>query len=181
MALRTLINGQAYSFVDVTFSISELIAVPGFNGVPIKSISYNLNQTKTMNYENSKFPTSVSYSKVESTGSVTFTLDSAEMLRDAIFDAGVSERSIVACPATDITLKFFNKGKANTTTLYNVCFTTENMTGSEGDDTLAVTCDFICSHIGFGPKGGSSDITELVLGASKQVISFGGKDNQSPV
>lgn len=179
MTPTTLINGQAYSFVDVTFDILNITESTGFKGVPIKAISYNVGQQKTMNYENSKYPTSVSYGKITSTGSLTLTLDSAEILRDAIFSNGVRERSIVGCPSTDITLTFSNKGKLNTTTLHNVCFITENMSGTEGDDTLSVTCDFICSFIDFG---GLSTIGTFVTLANDGVDTvFNNGDNQGIV
>lgn len=150
MIPNTLINGQAYSFVDVSFDIIGVTELSGFNGIPIKSISYNASQQKSINYENSKYGTSVSYGKMTFTGSLGLTLDSCELLRDAIFSLGVRERSIVACPPCNIILTFSNKGKINVTTLHNVIFTTENMSGSEGDDTIGITCDFICPFIDFG-------------------------------
>lgn len=175
MKPTTLINGQAYSFVDVTFDIVGLTNLANFNGTPIKSISYNSEQQKAMNYENSKFATSLSYGKMTFSGNVTFTLDSAEMLRDAIFLATVRERSIVACPPCEINITFSNRGKLNTTTLHNVVFTTENMSASEGDDTIQVTCDFICSYIDFGGIRGKVELATL---ANNLADSINSEDNQ---
>lgn len=172
----TLINGQAYSFVDVTFDFGGLIAVPGFNGVPIKSISYNVNQQTTANYENSKYTTSYSYGKMTYTGSVTFTSDSAELMRDAIYLLGVRERSIAACPAANLTLTFSNRGKINTTTIHNLKFTTENLSASEGDDTLQVTCDFIASFVDFGGISATTSVIATVINGGLDVINQG--DNQ---
>lgn len=151
MLVKTLVNGIAYSFVDITVRIAGIGApLVGFEGLPIKSISYNAQQQKTGNLENSKYITSYSYSHLTYTGNIGLTADAAEQLRDQIFALGLTERSICAMPALDITITLAVKGKANTTTLKNLVFTSENFTGSQGNDTLAVSCDFICSHIDFG-------------------------------
>ena len=176
MTPKTLINGQSYNFVDVTFDLGQLIAVTGFNGVPIKSISYDVSQAKSANYENSKYSTSYSYGKMTYQGTVEFTLDTAELLRDSIFSLGIRERSIVSMPATNITLTFSNKGKVNTTTIHNVIFLNEKMSAAEGDEQLKVTCDFLASFIDFGPVGGVSVIGTLAAG-SLDIIHAG--DNQN--
>ena len=148
---RTLINGIAYSFVDITISIPGLSDIlVGFNGLPIKSISYNATQQKSMNYENSKYATSISLGKLTYTGNIGLTADAAEQFRDAVFSNFVEQRSIMAIPAININITFSNKGKINVTSIKNVAFTTENLTGAEGNDTIAVSCDFIASHIEFG-------------------------------
>jgi len=175
----TLINGQAYSFCDVNFGVGGIDSLPGFVGIPIKSISYNVGQAKSMNYENSKYATSVSYSKMTYTGSVTFTLDTAELLRDSIFLLGIRERSIVAMPATNISLSFVNKGKANTTTLHNVIFTTENMSANEGDDQMVVTCDFLASFVDFGGESITTSVIGTVLGQAADILNAG--DNQGSI
>lgn len=175
MTQRTLINGQAYSFCDVIFDFGNLGTLPGFDGIPIKSITYNVSQQKTMNNENSKYATSVSYGKMTYNGSVTFTLDTAELFRDSIYKLGVRERSIVSCPAANITLTFINKGKVNVTTIHNVIFTTENFSASEGDDTLQVTCDYLASFVDFG---GMSTISVIgtIVNNSTDILNSG--DNQ---
>lgn len=147
---NTLINGIAYSFVDISISIGGLTPIVGFNGVPIKSISYNAVQQKSMNYENSKYATSISLGKLTYTGNIGLTADAAEQLRDSVFNVFQVERSICSMPAVDVTITFSVKGKINVTILKNVAFTTENLTGAEGNDTIAVSCDFIASHIEFG-------------------------------
>lgn len=151
MAQKTLINGQAYSFVDAQFSIGNIALGTGFLGLPIKSISYNADQQKSMNYENSKYPTSYSLNKITTSGSVSFTLDTMEVLRDAIFDIN-GTRSIKSLAPTDIVLTFINKGKTNVHTIKSAIFSTENYSGSEGDDTMQITCDFIAANIDFGDK-----------------------------
>jgi len=151
MKPKTLINGISYGFVDITFKISGLQApLIGFSGVPIKSISYNASQQKVANFENSKFATSYSFGKMTYTGNVGLTADAAEQLRDAVFALGVPERSITAMPALDVTITFSNRGKINQTVLSNVAFTSENLTGAEGNDVISVSSDFICSYIDYG-------------------------------
>lgn len=173
---NTLINGVAYSYVDMSILFEGLPAqyLDGFVGIPIQSIDYNATQQKTANYENSKYATAYSFGKVEFSGSITFSLDSFEFLRDQIFDATDSySRSILDLPPVDITISYSNKGKANTHTIKNVIFTTENTSGSEGDDIFTVSCDFIASFIQYG------DLTEVktatIATGVKEVISG---DNQ---
>lgn len=173
---KTLINGQAYSFVDTTVDFGGLSVNSSFNGLPIKSISYNVSQQKTMNFENSKYATSLSYGKMTYAGSLTLTLDTAELFRDSIFKLGVRERSIVACPASNLTIKFGNRGKVNATKLFNVVFLTENLSASEGDDTMQVTCDFICSFVDFGSTSLIKSVVGTIINDSLDSINSG--DNQ---
>lgn len=176
--LVTLINGQAYSFVDVSFDIAGITPIPGFNGCPIKSINYNASQQKTANYENSKYATSYSYGKMTFGGSVTFTLDAAELIRDIIYIPAIRERSLVAMPSASITLTFSVKGKINKTKIHNVVFLNENLSGSEGDDQFTVTCDFLASNITYGDIGGVGHLATLAEGAA-DIINFG--DNQGSI
>jgi hypothetical protein len=174
-AQKTLINGVAYSYVDLSISFEGTTVAAyadGFKGIPIQSIDYSSTQQKTANYENSKYPTSYSYGKVEFTGSVTFTLDSIEFLRDRIFELTAESRSILDLPTGDLTLTYANRGKANIHTLKNVAFTTENTSGSEGDDTFAVSCDFIASFIQYGDP---TNVKFIAIAAVKEIA---GSDNQ---
>lgn len=172
---NTLINGIAYSYVDMSITIEGLGPsqyVDGFVGIPIQSISYSANQQKTANYANSKYATSYSYGKVEFSGSISFTLDSMEYLRDKIFENFAESRSILDLPASTITITFSNKGKTNVHSIKNVIFTTENTDGSEGDDQFSVSCDFIASFINYG------DASTLGLGTVGAVIATASPDNQ---
>jgi len=172
---KTLINGQAYSYTDISFEIVGVDAVPGFNGIPIKSISYNSTQQKAMNYENSKYATSLSYSKKEYSGSVTFSLDSMELLRDAIFSIGVTSRSITDLPATNIKVTFSNKGKINVHTIQFAAFTSEIFSGSEGADQMEVSCDFIASYVDYSSKSSYSGVS-VALNTANTLLN--GDDNQ---
>lgn len=173
---NTLVNGIAYSYVDMNIQITGLSAAAyagGFTGFPIKSISYSSNQKKSANYENSKYATSYSFGKVEFSGTLTFTLDSLEFLRDAIYKLTANSRSILDLPPSDITITYSNKGKINIHTIKNVIFTTEGTSGSEGDDTFAVSCDFIASFINYGNP------SELGLAAvAPAITAVLGTDNQ---
>lgn len=171
----TLINGQAYNFVDVQFQINGVSGVPGFIGIPIKSISYKASQTKTALYENSKYATAYSYGKKEYSGTVTFTLDSMELLRDAIFALTASSRSITDLPATDVVITFVNKGKKNVHTIHMAAFTSEDFSGSEGDASMNVTCNFISPFIEYGDN--NAIVASLVLDAANTIIND--SDNQS--
>jgi hypothetical protein len=172
MKPNTLINGIAYSFVDITFTISGLQApLIGFSGIPIKSLSYNSSQQKTMNYENSKYATSVSFGKMTYTGNVGLTLDACEQLRDAVFALGSPERSLTAMPSLDASISYSVKGKKNETIIKNMMFINENMSGSEGNDTLAISADWIASYISFGAA-----LTPIAV--VQGVYDFIGSDNQ---
>lgn len=172
---KTLINGQAYSYTDISFEIVGVDAAPGFVGIPIKSISYNSAQQKAMNYENSKYATSLSYGKKEFSGSVTFSLDSMELLRDAIFALGVRSRSITDLPATNIKITFMNKGKLNVHTIQFAAFLNENLSGAEGADQMEVSCDFIASYINYGLTTSFSAVS-VSLDATNVLLN--GNDNQ---
>lgn len=170
--VNTLVNGIAYSFVDITIRIVGISdPLVGFEGVPIKSINYSAKQNKVGNQENSHYITSYSYGAKTYGGNMGLTLDAAEQLRDSIYALGLTERSICAMPALDMTITCAVKGKANTTTLKNVVFTSEDMSGSQGNDTLSVSCEFICSHIDFGdimtPQAGV-DLVYNMLGQDQQ-------------
>ena len=177
MAFKTLINGQAYNFVNVQLSIDGVSSIPGFTGVHIKSISYNASQSKTANYENSMYATTYSYGKKEFSGSVTFTLDAAEFLRDAIFELGTNTRSLLDLPPTDFNIKFTNKGKFNSVKIRNVALKTENFSGSEGDATMGITCDFIASDIEYDKK---TELLTAVLYETGAVI-INQTDNQTAI
>lgn len=146
---KTLINNQAFSFVDCSISIGTLKPGVDFSyvGIPIKSISYNVSQQKTMNYENSKYPTTYSLGKVSVTGSVTFQKDTFEALKADISAQTAGGKGIHDMPPLTITLNFVVKAKAAQTIITNVLFTTENMSAAEGDDTIQVTCDFIAANV----------------------------------
>lgn len=162
---KTLVNGQAYSYVDMSFHIDGITDLDGFVGIPIKSIDYNGNQQKSFIYENSKFATGVSYGKMEFSGSVSFTLDSFEFLRDRIFSySGNISRSILDLPPVDITINYVNRGKFNSHVIHNVVFTTENLSGAEGDDNFGVTCDFMASFINYGDniQGGVATFVNII-------------------
>jgi hypothetical protein len=165
---NTLINGIAYSYVDMSLTIGALYPLQiasGFNGIPIKSIDYSANQSKSFNYENSSYATSLSYGKHEYSGSIKFTLDSFEFLRDQLYTLYGGTRSILDLPASDINITFANKGKVNSHVLKYVVFTKESNSGSEGDAIFSVSADFICSYINFGDpsKLGAVAITQAVL------------------
>lgn len=155
---KTLINGQAFSYVDMSFAIDS-IPLAGFKGVPVKSISYNMNQQKSVNYENSKFGTSISYGKISVSGSVTFSLDSFEVLRRQIYALTGGFGSIVDLAPVYITISYANKGKSSSLIIKHVIFTSENTSGSEGDDTFGVSCDFIAVDVVHTPMISLSAIT----------------------
>lgn len=171
---NTLINGVAYSYVDMNFSIQGLESAyaDGFVGIPVQSIDYTASQQKTANYENSKYATSYSYGKIEYSGSVTFTLDSMEFMRDRIFEITGDSRSILDLPPSDITITYSNKGKLNIHTLKNVIFSTENLSGSEGDDMFTVSCDFIASFVQYG------DVTSGIGAVASLTKVINNNDNQ---
>lgn len=148
--MSALINGQAYNFIDMSLSIGGITTIPGFTGLPIKGITYNTSRVKSANYENSRRATSYSYGIETVTGTLTLTADTAFYLKDAIFALGVTDRNLVSMPVVDITLSYINKGKSNVVVIKNVAFTTDNNGGSQGDDQMTTTADFIATEVKAG-------------------------------
>lgn len=145
----TLINGQAYSFVDASFKIAGVQLYNTYDGVPFASIEYTNSQQKTFNYENSKRPTSVSYGKITCSGSITFHLDAVENLRETAFKM-FGSNSLTDLPNLECRIIFSNGGKRSVHTLRSMMFTEEGISGSDGDDVFTVTCPFVCAEISYG-------------------------------
>lgn len=166
--LGTLVNGQSYSFVNMTMQFSGVSDInPAFAGLPFKSISWNINRSKQANFENSTYATSYSYGKIEVDGSITFTKDTLEMIREGLAGAypvienKFTENSMVGLPAVDLIITYSVGGKANTVKLFYVTFTNEQHSGSEGDDQMNVTCDFIAARVSNSNKFTLSQVSLL--------------------
>ena len=171
---NTLINGVAYNYADMAVQIGGAeLTYDGFAGQPVQSITYNKSVNKVAHYENSRYTTAYSYGKEEFSGNITFSLDSLEFLRDRIYSyLGDTSRSITDIPAIDITVTYRNEGKLTTHTIKNVTFTSEDHGGSEGDDMMTVSCDFIASYIVYGANGDTLPQTAVAIIETNQ------EDNQ---
>lgn len=140
---------------------------PAFSGLPFKAVSWNINRSKQANYENSTYATSYSYGKIEISGSITFTKDTLEMIREGlngaypVIENKFVENSMVGLPAVDLVITYSVGGKANVVKLMYVTFTNEVHNASEGEDQMTVTCDFIAARVSNSNKFTLSQVALL--------------------
>jgi len=133
-----LINGRAYDFSQIQALIS---------GVPIASISsieYSEDQKKENNFGSGDRPVSRGHGAIEAKAKITMSMNDVEALRKT-----VPTGSLLKIPAFDITVVYLHPTSANvvTHTLKNCEFTSDGVSGSQGDTDLKRDFDLICSHI----------------------------------
>lgn len=167
---RTLINGQAYAYSDIQFRLMGLPAYEGFNGIPIQGISFTENQPSDYHYENSRRPTAISYGNIEVNGSLTFTIDALETVRDRIFEFTGQSRSLVDLPPIDIYITFANAGKVNSIQILSAKLEGNDFSASSGDTMMQVTVPYRAAAITYG------NLTVELAIAANQAIN--GNDNQ---
>jgi hypothetical protein len=131
-----LINGRAYSYVDVIVKIA---------GVPAPScmkINYTEEQEKTNNYGTGSRPTSRGAGKIEAKASIELSMNDVEAIRD-VAPLG----SLLALPAFDIEVHFLNLQKVVTHVIKNCEFTSDGNEAGVGDTDIKFSFDLIPSHI----------------------------------
>jgi hypothetical protein len=131
-----LINGRAYSFVDVVVKIA---------GVPTPSVSkinYTEEQQKENNYGTGSRPVSRGAGKIEAKASIEISMNDVEAIRDV-----APNGSLLALPSFDIEVHFLNAQKVVTHVIKNCEFTTDGVEAGTDDKDIKMSFDLIPSHI----------------------------------
>lgn len=132
----TLINGKAYSYVDITATALGG-AFPG-----MKTIDYEVIQEKPNNWGTSVEPVSRGKGKKDPSGSLQLSMNDIEALRDA-----APNGSLLDIPMFNLILVFGNPQKPVTHILENLEFTNDGGSGSEDDTDLVFTLNFVFSKL----------------------------------
>jgi len=132
----TLINGRAYSYIDIT-AVGLGGAFPG-----MKNISYEQTQDKVNNFGTSVKPVSRGYGKRDASGSLELSMNDLEALRDA-----APNGSLLDIPAFDLILVFGNPQKPVTHILKSLEFTNDGGDYTEDDTDLTYTLNFVFADL----------------------------------
>ena len=131
------INGQAYSWVDITVSIF---------GVPvagITSVNYEENGDVVNNYGAGRRPTSQSNGKIESTASIS--IDRAEY--NALV-AAAPGKNLMNIPNFDIVVAYLPEGSPPVADIIKNCrFKKMVSGGSEGDSNVMADLELVPSNV----------------------------------
>jgi hypothetical protein len=138
MADRTpLINGQAYSWVDIVVNVL---------GVPIAGITeitYSEEAEITDNYGQGRRPVSRGHGKIEAEASMT--IDRAEY--NALIQAAPG-KNLMNIPEFDIQVAYLPEGSSPTVDiLKNVRFKSNKGGASEGDTNVMAELELVISHV----------------------------------
>ena len=132
-----LINGQAYSWVDITVNIL---------GVPlagIMEISYEETGEIVNNYGAGRRPVSRGHGKIECTASIS--IDRAEY--NSLIQAAPG-KNLMNIPEFDITVAYLPDGSAPTADIIKNCrFKTNKSGGSEGDTNIVSELELVPSSV----------------------------------
>lgn len=134
--MEALINGQAYSYVDITFLLL---------GVPLPSVSainYDQTQEKPNHYGTGNKPVSRGRGAIESNGSIDLSMNDVEALRNA-----APKGSLLAIPAFDVVIVFGNPQSVQTHVLKAVEFTSDGMNATQGDTDIKRTYDLTIGDV----------------------------------
>jgi len=132
-----LVNGVAYSFVDIVVSILD-VPIAG-----ISAINYEEEQEKTNNFGTSKLPVSRGKAGINTTGSMEISMNDVEAIRDIAPQRG----SLLSIPAFNIIVTFINEQVVQRHRLLNCEFTNDGVDSSLGDTDLRKTYNLVISHI----------------------------------
>ncbi len=133
-----LINGQSYSYVDITVSI---LGVPLYG---ISSVNYTETQEKPNNYGTGNRPVSRGRGAIETTASFEISMNDVERVRDV-----APNRSLLKVPAFDVLIIFVNGTTVHKHVLKNCEFTSDGTETSQGDADIKRTFDLSISHVDF--------------------------------
>ena len=133
---QPLINGKAYDYADIQLSVLGV----QINGVT--EINYTQEQDKQNNFGTGIYPTSRGHAQRDTSGSLGLNMNEVEALR------GVAPfGNLLDLPAFDIVIVFGNVQAPKTHVVKNCEFTNDGVEGSQGDQVLNRTFDFVASHI----------------------------------
>lgn len=136
MNTPALINGRAYSYVDLT-AIGLGGSFPG-----LKSINYEQTQEKPNNFGAAPLPVTYGVGKRDGSGSMTLSMNDVEILRDAIANG-----NLLDIPPFDLILVFGNPQKPVTHVLQAVRFTNDGNSMAEDDTDIAMALNFVFADI----------------------------------
>lgn len=137
MSFQPLINGTAYSWSQITFSMFN-VPVAG-----VKSISYNDEQEMQDNFGAGNRPVSRGYGRITCTGSIGLFMEEVKALQNASPTGRLQD-----IPEFDMVVSWLPTGGILMThTLKNVKFKTTPIEVNEGDMEVVVNVDLQISHI----------------------------------
>lgn len=138
MASTPLINGRAYDYTQITFSIL------GQPLAGVSSINYTQTQEKTNNYGTGNMPVSRGHGAIESECSIELSMNDVEKLRNASPD-----KSLLSLGAFDILVVYINGVTTVKHVIKNCEFTDDGTETSQGDTDIKRTFTLTPSHINF--------------------------------
>ncbi len=131
-----LVNGKAYSYVDI------VVKIAGINTPSVSKISYTEEQQKENNYGTGSRPVSRGEGKIEAKASIEISMNDVEAIRDVAPDG-----SLLRLPPFDIQVTFLNSSKVVTHTIKNCEFTSDGVEAGVDDKDIKTSFDLIPSHI----------------------------------
>lgn len=141
--MSALINGRAYDFSQIVVNIMD-VAITG-----ITEITYEETQEKTMNRGTGTRPNSMGVAGIESTGTITMSMNEVEKFRDAAITAGSTTGSLLDLEPFVITVNYNNAQKPITHTIRDVAFTKDGSGGALDDTEITTSLDIIFSRIDY--------------------------------
>jgi hypothetical protein len=133
-----LINGQAYSWVQLEFGF---LGIPNVTGV--KSIEYSEKQEKEDIWYEGRRPAMRGYGEIKASGKITMSMTLVEAIQNSVGNVPLSDiapfdLSVAWISASGLLVKHVLK---------NVEFMDNNMKASQGDKNLDRDFELIISHV----------------------------------
>lgn len=136
--MTPLINGRSYDFAQIRAAILGVV-VPS-----ISSIEYSETQEKKNNFGSGDRPVSRGQGAIDSKAKITMSMNDVEAIRKAAPDG-----SLLKVPAFDVVVTYLHPTASNVVThvLKNCEFTSDGVSGSQGDTDLKFDFELVPSHI----------------------------------
>ena len=136
----TLVNGEAYDYVNITFGVLNNPSVAG-----VGAIKYKLKQEKKLNYFTGKYPVSASEGQVTFEASIT--LEEKE-IRRILNDLGVPD--LTQIPPSTVTVAYMVGLDEIVDVLSYVRFTGQGIDVKSGDMGMSQELELSIAGIEFG-------------------------------
>ena len=140
MAQEPLINGTAYSFVQI------VVKILGNPIASVSSITYTEEQAKENNYGAGGRPVSRGHGTISVSASITISMNDTEALRDI-----APEGSLLNLLPFDIEVSFLNAQQVVTHIIKNCEFMDDGVEASLDDKDIKRSFNLIPSHIVYRP------------------------------
>lgn len=136
--MTPLINGRSYDFAQINASINGVILAS------CSSIEYSEEQKKENNFGAGDRPVSRGHGAIEAKAKMTISMNDVEAIRKT-----VTGGSLLKIPAFDVVVTYLHPTSANVVNhvLKNCEFTSDGVSGSQGDTDLKRDFDLVLSHI----------------------------------